>query len=500
MKKIYYPPESSISIQIPSFEKGIDSSVNENLLSMNYAVDLKNFSFSDGGLKDGLGFDNFFNFLTKEETLTTLKNDINAIGSLEKVFHFYIYNQETNTREDKLILVNSQHKIYYINIYDTEPVLQSLRNITFSSSPLAVRYRLNGEDVIILTSETDNMVVWNGKDQPYQVLDAPRISSMALHYERLFVTVDGEKNSIWFSDDLDPTNWSLSLEDAGFIQLLDERGALLKVVSFCDYVYIFREYGISRLSAYGNQNNFSVSNLFVSSGKIYAESVCVCGDVIMFLASDGLYKFDGISTVKILDNISKNISNINKNNLSACYYNGSYFLACKYKFYDSNDSDLVNNYNNSLIEIDIDTNKLKNITYGVEIQFITTFQCDKISGVLVLAKTKEDNNFTLTKLSNSCKFLNMNLCKEWLSPISSVGNVDNHKTLKRIYVETSNPINIDIYTENKTYTLSFTKSNKSICKRVNIPLHKFRFKIRSSSTNCLIHSLKFVFNTTQSRA
>ena len=109
------------------------------------------------------------------------------------------------------------------------------------------------------------MVVWDGVSDPYEVLDAPKISSMALHYERLFATVDGEKNSVWFSDDLDPTNWSMSLDEAGFIELIDERGALLKVVSFLDYIYIFREYGISRLTAYGDQTSFSVSNLFVSS-------------------------------------------------------------------------------------------------------------------------------------------------------------------------------------------------------------------------------------------
>lgn len=169
------------------------------------------------------------------------------------------------------------------------------------------------------------MYVWDGVNAPYRVENAPDITSMALHYERLFVTVDGEKNAVWFSDDLDPTNWDASLAGGGFIQLIDERGSLNRVISYGGYVYVFRDYGISRITAFGAQTEFSVSNLFVSSGRIYPGSVALCGDTVLFLAEDGLYAFDGVSTVKML----KNLDGLFKNGERSCSYyaDGKYYLA-----------------------------------------------------------------------------------------------------------------------------------------------------------------------------
>ena len=110
---------------------------------------------------------------------------------------------------------------------------------------------------------------------------------MCVHGERLFLTDSSNHNSLWFSDDFDPTNWNVSLSEAGFIDMIGEKGRLLKVISFGGYIYVFRSYGITRVTAYGNQKSFSVADLFVSSGKIRGESITVCGDCVLFFASDG---------------------------------------------------------------------------------------------------------------------------------------------------------------------------------------------------------------------
>ncbi len=495
MKKISYPSESTITLSIPSFEYGINSLKDENLTNMQYAINIENFAYSDGSLKNGLGFDDFLSKLCDGEELETLEKSMSAIGSIERIFHFYKYDEENMTRQDKLLFINEDYNLFYINLYDQEMTLNSLRNVTFTSLPVAVRYRLNGEDVIILSSETDNMVVWDGINEPYEVLDAPKISSMAIHYERLFATTNGEKNSVWFSDDLDPTNWSLSLDEAGFIQLIDERGPLARVVSFLDYIYIFREYGISRLTAYADQSSFSVSNLFVSSGKIYADSVCVCGDKILFLARDGLYKFDGVDTTRILTNITNNLCEIDNQNASACYYNGNYYLSCKFKF--ANDQDNCENsfYSNALLEIDAFSLKLKNLTHGVNIKAITTVASDKINGVIVLANNSQKNAFLPTFLLKSASFLQNNLKKVWLSPTSALNNTNHQKTLKKIYIETKGDLSLFIIYDGKEKKIDFTGGNRPKCKRVNIPLYNFAFRIESEDSTCKIQNLKFEFGT-----
>jgi hypothetical protein len=107
--------------------------------------------------------------------------------------------------------------------------------------------------------------------------------------------------------------------------MLDERGHLNRVISFLNYVYVFRDYGISRITAYADQSEFSATNLFVSSGRIYEGTVTDCGGGIMFLASDGVYKFDGLSTHKALPWLCPIIKDSPQ--ASGAYFDGKYYLA-----------------------------------------------------------------------------------------------------------------------------------------------------------------------------
>lgn len=495
MRKTKFPATTTTTLTIPNFLNGINTSIDEGIQSLQYALDIRNFSFSDGALKNGIGYNNFVDTICKDAiNKTNLKHQLEQIGSIERIFTFSAFNESSASKETKLLIINNQYQVYYINIYDELPELVKL-NIQLTSTPTAVEYKLNNEDVIIISSETDNMFVWNGVSAPYEVLDSPKISSMAMHYERLFVTTNKEKNTIWFSDDLDPTNWNVNLDDAGYISLVDERGALIKVISFLDYIYIFREYGISRLSAFGSQADFSISNLFVSSGRIYPDSVCVCGDVILFLASDGIYRFDGISTTKILTNIENNISNITNQTTASCYYNGSYYLACKYNFLNDSNDITKDNFSNALLEIDVNTFKLKNISYGVNINYLTSIKTDKYSGVLALAKLYNSSNFYIVNLCNNAKFLNSNLEKSWISPYSNLGDISKNKTLKNILIETKTPIELSIFHDSTATTFTFEKGRKNIIKRTNLPLSEFAFKIVSKDESCLIRSLKFVFSS-----
>lgn len=118
------------------------------------------------------------------------------------------------------------------------------------------------------------------------VEDAPPVTSMCAHGERLFLT-DADGDAVWFSDDFDPANWNVSLSEAGFIDFGGAGGRVLKAVSFGGYVYVFKSYGISKVYAYGEQNSFSASEIFVSSGKIRGDSITVCGNCILFSRPTG---------------------------------------------------------------------------------------------------------------------------------------------------------------------------------------------------------------------
>ena len=485
--KTSFPSTKKSNLSIPSFEKGISLKYDKNLTNFNYASEIENFSFETGALTGGLGFENIFKQFAKPDEISTLSSDLKNVGDIEKIFYFYKYNNTLSQKQDKLVFVSGNHQIYFVDLQAQNKQLSFLRNIKFSSTPEAIRYRLNGEDVLIFTSENDNMVVWDGTNAPYEVLDAPHISSMAVHFERLFATVDGEKNSIWFSDELDPTEWSISLDEAGFIELVDERGALNKVVSFHDYVYIFRDNGISRLSAFGNQSQFSICNMFVSSGKIYPKSVCVCGDKIIFLSSDGLYKFDGVDTIKILENIESGFAGKDNINATACFFGSSYFLACNFQ----NNSDFLG----TLLEIDTENYALKSVVKGYDFKHICAIQSDKINGVVAILKKPQENAFYCGFIVKNGSYFDISTKKVWKSQTSNIGDTFKEKVLRRIFVQTDTPILIRVFDGNKHHVFNFNSSKKTCMKTCIIPLIDFSFEIECNTSECNIKKLKFEFYT-----
>lgn len=481
-----FPSSKKIKTKISSFEKGISLKYDKSLTNLDYASSIENFSFENGALSDGIGFDNLFKFISKESNVQTLTSDLQNIGTIEKVIYFYKFNTETGTREDKLIFISSDLEVYFVGLFEQTKQISKLRNIKFSSTPVALRYRLNGEDVIIFSSEKDNMVVWDGSNSPYEVLNSPNISSMAVHFERLFATVDGEKNSIWFSDDLDPTEWSISLDEAGFIEFVDDRGALLKVVSFNDYVYIFREYGITKLSAFGDQTQFSCSNLYVSSGKIHPNSVCVCGDKILFLSSDGLYKFDGVDTTKILESIDHGFDNLDNEKAMSCFHGSSYFLACNF-------NEESNGFLNTILEIDTENFKLKNIFKGYDIKYISSISSTALSGVIAVLKKKTKNAFSVGFMVKNGQYFEENTKKVWKSQTTNVCDTYFKKVLRNIFISTNTPIIFKVIADGKLHEFSFSQDSQYCKKNCIISANEFAFEIECENNNTNIKHIELEF-------
>ena len=113
--------------------------------------------------------------------------------------------------------------------------------------------------------------------------------------------------------------------------------------------------------------------------------------------------FDGVDTVKILDNISNNLKIDNKN-ISSCFYNGCYYLSCNFIFFKNDNTSEIEP---AILEIDISNYKLKSITSGIETNYLCALNTNSISGILAVTKQKNNNEFVITLLKeNSSKYLN----------------------------------------------------------------------------------------------
>lgn len=452
-------------VNFTNFQKCMNTDTDEAILPYKEAKLSYNFNVKNGALCTGYG--------VKELTLPKLtlpgERVIKTPGKdIKQLWKYRYYNQIDKRDDSQIVCMDSDGQLYYVLLQDNSSACCPIfRQTPFKGIPTAINYRLNSIDTLIFSSEEDGMWKYATNFGLTEVEDSPHIVSMCLHYERLFAVVGGERNRLVFSANLDPTNWKADLSNGGFIDLQDERGALQKVITFNDYVYVFRDYGVTKVSAYGDQTDFSVSQLFVSSVKLYGNTVTVCGNKIMLLTRDGIHSFDGYSTHKLNLGIDELFKNVENDSACGIYYKNKFLLACKLNF---NDDEKVGceNYdggyvNNALIELDLVTNELS-ITRGVDIASMVVVDDPRFAKVVVCLNGEHSKKFG-ELCEDGCVF-GQPLTKKWVSPKSNMGYPTKIKHIKECLIKSKSPCTIVIKTEKETK--NFEVLGKEMSQRIKL--------------------------------
>lgn len=472
-----------------NFANGLNTDIDEFILPINRSVLTYNYNFSNGALVTGLGIKTLKIPIGKK--LTTTRDIIFPSEYEFKASWIFRYTDRGNNidRDDFMVLLNKDGQLYIMGLYEVGTQLAEVGSVKFSDIPTILNYKLNGNYALLISS-VDGFYYWCPlvSDEIIKVNNAPQINSICLHNERAFATVGGKKEEVWFSKELDPTNWNATLSDGGFISFVDDRGQCNKVVSFLDRVYVFRDYGINRIMGYGNQTEFDVSELYVSSGQIHANTVCVCGDRIIMLTDNGLYQFDGTSTTKLNVYVNEFLSKASNKNAIATYFNGKYYLACNIPF---GDTKLIGSEqtrtdffaNNVLIELDINTNAI-NILRGVEITNLNVISDDVISKLAVCVL--DNGVYKLGEITNCGTVFNNSTIKYWKSPLSNFGYPEKNKFIKDIYITSKHPLTLTVRSEKLSVKITKRPVNNLIHLSPKISGKMLAIDFETNQTECYI--------------
>ena len=468
-----------------TFSNGINTDYDEKLLPVKYASSTYNYCYQNGALKTGLGLKDVefcydINDRSKTKTIP-IPDGVQVLAT----YTYRKYFENFGIYIDNFVVYGSDNYLYFFVINDYGTAYFKLYEVEFHSAPMLVNYNYNGTDCVIMATKEDGMYIWDLHGRATKIEGAPDVTSMCMHYERMYVTTGGDARTIYFSDDLNPTNWSQSLNEGGFINLMDERGTSKKIVSFNDCLYVFREYGIDKIVAYADQTQFQVIPLYTSSTMIYTDTIRVCGDRIMFLSNDGIYYFTGLTTVKYNLNINSLFTKNYNDKACASYYNGKYYLACNLDF---DDGEVVNcesgSYsNNVLIELDIKTGEI-NILRGYDIINLQTLNTIIESKLIVVMQDGE--NVKMGELSTDGCVFGVPTKKVWKSPKSSFGYIGQDKLIKEISLSTASNIDIVIRADDLTKTYHVKGSNKVTTLLPNIKAKEIAIDFVCSSGKCNI--------------
>lgn len=445
---------------------GIDNIYDGSVGGYNKAKYTYNFSYKDGALKNSVGLKSLYDKFTYDE-----KYHISAM-------YFYSRNDyESGKKDDRLVVCVDNGNLYECSA--SGGVFQLIEGLSFQKTPTATCYNYNGKDVLLLSSEEDGLIIYDGKDWQ-KVSDAPSITSMCIHSERLFITSGGVDGALWFSDDFDPTNWNVSLTEAGFIDLGEDRGEMLCVVPFGGHVYVFTSFGVSKITAYGDQTEFSVSHLLVSCGKILKNTIMLCGDCITFLASDGLYRFDGYNVVRVSDPWFS-LVDTSPEWVKGCYYNGYAYYLLRF---------IVDGVHQSGIL------KIKPNGDDSEIIFVGV-----VSDIAVL-KMDEDYKLLayermygmICEFGEDYGFLDEPVKMEWISKESDFGVSAKKKMLSKVSFNANLPVKLTVTADGNERLFSLNPQNGACVVCPNIVGNTFSFKIVVQGVKAEISGLELEFS------
>jgi hypothetical protein len=425
-----------------------------------------NTAFKDGALKSGFGI--------KKAIFDGEKSprfDVEGVKA-SALYYYKKYDENASAYLDYLMIYGNDGNFYKC-ILNNEDGFSLVQDLSFTETPSAVNYRYNGKDVIIF-SLGNSSKVYDGENVVY-INDAPGITSTCIHNERMFATEGGQKTTLWFSDDFNPLNWTVSLEDAGYIDLRDDRGGLLKVLSFDGYLYVFRNYGITRITAYGDQTAFSVDGITASASRIIPESICVCGDRIIYLAEDGFYSFSGGTPVRIMDKLDGLIFN-DKATAKAKFYRGNYYCVITLKNRDEKPFQAI-------------------VCYCVKDGTFTIGSGLNITDFIVMEGEKEHkllficgDNRAIGELSSKSECLSSGITKTWESGESNFG-ITKEKILTKLFITTESQIKITVKSEISKREITFNGSKRMQVVPVGLRGERFSIFIQCDMPECYISYL-----------
>ena len=450
-----------------------------------------NFKSTNGRLEKGLGIQPLR--VRGEDDVKSYQYELSTyLGELgfNKVMYFKQFFKNTGDTVHRLLFHCSNSKLYMFELFSNTNELTWIYEMEFDTIPAVLGYKKGDVDSILISS-TNKLVVWTTDQTPYEITGVPTITSMCEYNDTLYCTVETEPEKLWYTRSLDPSSIGEVDEFSNCIVLDAGIGGGRKVVQFNESVYVFCDYGIYRVNTYAKDEPI-VRLIYSGIGQISVDTITVCGTHILFVASDGVYKFNGDTVLKV-EELTELLKNSNNAYATATYFNGCYYLANVMDFGDSNligceDSTSSFLKNNALIKFDlndktceilrgVDIKNMLPLHAGAEEKIICTFNSLDMYRVGEITEDGEvfGRVFERTYRSNNISPENLELIN-----------------IRRVTIDSGGNIQMRIITDEKRY---YFKKRDDVCKTYNtvIPCKKFQIEIVSLDKDAYINSVEIEY-------
>ncbi len=427
--------------------------------------------FPRRGLYNSLGIDNAKFPVALDENMD-MEIDISSgnFDELKGVAYIKQYFPNSKSYEHRLLLYGNDKKVYLNQLFSYDFKLHYIFDITLDSPPVTLAYKKNDQDVVLLTS-TNKMYIWKVNYSPYAITNVPIITSMCMNEGVLYCTIREPSFKIWYTEDLDAERLGTPNRKSGYITLADELGESRKILTFNEEVYVFRDYGISKITK--SKNELLVSQIYLSNTKLFSNTVSICGNAILFVTADGLYTFNGVKVSKLSVNL--NIELIDTDNSSCASSLGEkYYLAIRAKFDDEKIMCEEGEYKNNALLILDTIDYSYQIIRGVDIGGLLPIKTDICEKMLLTFNSVHTDK--LGEICSSSTCFNTVLPKYWVS--GDLCDCANTKLFTKLIIKCEQGIKFNLLHSGKSTSFTTYQSGNN----------EFSFRICSKDMRIEIES------------
>ncbi len=407
-----------------------------------------------------------------------------GLNRFRKLYYFKEYSEFNAYNKYRLIVLADDNIMYSNRMFFNTFEFTEVPNMIFFEEPNALRCKIDGKFATLFASSDDDMRVWVTDEIPYYINEISKIKDLCFFEDVLFCIRMGDEQQLWYTYTLDIND--IGGTNSGNIDLFNDRGRCEKLIAFNGSLFVFREFGITKISVLG-QNKFSITHLFDSTSTIFKDSVAVCGNKVIFMTKDGLYSFNGVSATKLELKFNNLLLGARKEAVAATMQN-KYFLAFRTDFNDSEKvgCEASDGYiNNALIIIDMETYDFELIR-GVDIKHMLPVKDGYFERMYFVFNT--GNVADIGQLCDENTLFGQNL-KKSLSTDKIFSDSLNKKTIRKLKIDGNAGTIVKVITENGSYAFALKKDGINEFFTI-IPCTNFKFCIESNNSSLLINFIE----------
>lgn len=488
------PKIKNIVINVDDFSKGLNFNKEQNVLDLKNCISVYNYAFKKGVLTESFGLTNFSCPNYQNSKIKNMEQGYDEIWvNLKNIWFFKMYDESNGGRVDKFMFYGDDGYIYFSRIITKFPLITRYIDVQYNDMP-TFNYNIknNGVDCVLFGSEKLGVYRFEGQmPDPTFLEDFPNLNSMCENKGMLFGSGYGERNIVYYHHGLDFETWTTTNDEInGSIELNDDRGKINKVISYLGYVFLIRDFGISKILNFDEGETPEIVHLNLSGSQIFENTVCVCRDKVIMLTKDGLCSFNGTTNEILNFDFNKMLEGVNNEHAVSVFHSGKYYLACRLNFEDNDVVGCENEtefQNNALICLNVETKEYE-IVRGVDIKDMCSVKLnliDKIGVILNVGETQRVFEF-----DRSGKFFENIEPKRWISPLTDLGYCDKIKIVKDFSILTKFDAYVSIFTEKESKKF-LVKGSEILNKfKVNLKGKQIGVKIESFTEKAYISNLK----------